>query len=283
MATGRAASQKPRVGVVVVSYRSPARTCAFLREQLPRLPFPWVACVVEVASLPESHQALERELPPETLLLSSPENLGYARGNNWGAEELRRRFPSLEYLLIANDDVQIPQDHGLEAWMEAMDAHPQWAIAGPDVRGRDGKPQSPWNTSADLGDECSPAFPAKESPFGGEARECYGVRGCFMLVRATPFFQVGGFDPEYFLFFEEPALGERLRPLGWATVYLPQARVTHWGSATIRKALSSWKIYLLYRKSFLLTARKYWGWGKIRRITWPLRHLLRRLLENKRG
>ncbi|MGN0866790.1 MAG: glycosyltransferase [Oligosphaeraceae bacterium] len=282
MTAGCAASQAPRVGVVVVSYRSPQRTCAFVREELPRLPFPWVACVVEVASLPETRQALETGLPQETLFLSSQENLGYSRGNNWGAEELRRRFPSLEYLLIANDDIQIPRDHRLETLLDALDAHPEWGVAGPDVRGLDDFPQSPWNTAADLGDERSPAFPPTASPFGGDARECYGVRGCFMLVRADAFFQAGGFDADYFLFFEEPALGERLRRMGLSTVYLPHARVIHWGSATIRKALSSWKIYLLYRKSFLLTARKYWGWGWLRRFTWPLRQLFRRLL-GKRG
>ena len=275
------ASQNPRVGVVVVSYRSPQRTCTFVREELPRLPFPWVACVVEVASLPETRQALEGGLPEGVVLLTTQENLGYSRGNNWGAEELRRRFPSLDYLLIANDDIQIPPDHGLEGLMEALDAHPAWGIAGPDVRGLDDVAQSPWNTSADLGNECCPAFPATASPFGGETRECYGVRGCFMLLRAAAFFQAGGFDAEYFLFFEEPALGERLRSLGLSTVYWPQARVIHWGSATIRKALSSWKIYLLYRKSFLLTARKYWGWSRWRRTTWPLRQLLRRLLGRK--
>ena len=278
MAAGSAASQVPRVGVVVVSYRSPERTCAFVGGQLPRLPFPWVACVVEVASRPESRAALEAGLPKGTVLLSSPENLGYSRGNNLGAEELRRRFPSLEYLLIANDDVEIPGDSGLEALWQEMEAHPEWGVAGPDVRGLDGAPQSPWDTSADLGDECSLAFPAKATPFGGAPRECYGVRGCFLLVRASAFFQAGSFDEGYFLFFEEPALGERLRHLGFQTRYLPQARVLHQGSATIRKALSSWRIYLLYRKSFLLTARKYWGWGRLRRFTWPLRHLARRLL-----
>ena len=96
MAAGSAASQVPRVGVVVVSYRSPERTCAFVGGQLPRLPFPWVACVVEVASRPESRAALEAGLPKGTVLLSSPENLGYSRGNNLGAGERRRRFPSVE-------------------------------------------------------------------------------------------------------------------------------------------------------------------------------------------
>ena len=79
MAAGSAASQVPRVGVVVVSYRSPERTCAFVGGQLPRLPFPWVACVVEVASRPESRAALEAGLPKGTVLFEAKAVSGTAQ------------------------------------------------------------------------------------------------------------------------------------------------------------------------------------------------------------
>ena len=264
-----------QVGVVVVSYHSPERTCAFVTQELPKLPYGYECCVVDVASTDQTRAGLEAGLPSSVLRKYFQENLGYSRGNNRGAEELRRCFPQVKYLLICNDDVLFDENSHLEKMVEFLEAHPECGIVGPDVEGTDGMPQSPWNTSDDLG--------AREHrgkyipPFGGDSRECYAVRGCLLLVRAEAFFQVGGFDEEYFLFFEEPVLGEKFRKIGLDTWYLTESRVLHLGSATIKKALSSWKIYRLYRKSFLLTARKYWGWSWWKRATWPIRHLLAKI------
>lgn len=264
----------PVIGVVVVGFRSPERTCAFVKEQLPRLPFPVAACVVDVASTKETQACLEENLPASCLRLFFAENLGYSRGNNRGAEALRTHCPGLKYLLVCNDDVLFDENSRLERMVEFLETHPECGIVGPDVQGTDGLPQSPWNTAADLG--AKERFRRWRSPFGGPSRPCYAVRGCVLLVRAEAFFAVGGFDEEYFLFFEEPVLGEKFQKRGLGTWYLADARVTHLGSATIKKALSSWRIYRFYRRSFLLTARKYWGWSWARRFAWPLWHLLAR-------
>ena len=52
-------AEEPVVGVAVVSYRSPGRTCAFVSRELPKLPFAYEACVVDVASTPETRRGLE--------------------------------------------------------------------------------------------------------------------------------------------------------------------------------------------------------------------------------
>lgn len=273
-------SSPATVGVVVVSYRSPERTCAFVREELSKLPFAWEVCVVDVASTHETRAAFEAGLPHNAHRIFAEENLGYSRGNNRGAQLLREKCSSLKYLLLCNDDVLFDRNAHLERLTEFLDLHSECAVVGPDVRGQDGAPQSPWNTSEDLGSSEHFRYAGRKrcEPFGGLRRECYAVRGCLFLVRADLFFQVGGFDEEYFLFFEEPVLSTRLRQAGFQTWYLPESRITHLGSATIKKALSSWRIYRLYRKSFLLTARKYWGWSRWHCMTWPLRHLLAKFL-----
>ena len=42
------------VGVVVVSYHSPERTARFVSEELPKLPWSYRACVVDVAATAET-------------------------------------------------------------------------------------------------------------------------------------------------------------------------------------------------------------------------------------
>jgi GT2 family glycosyltransferase len=58
--------------------------------------------------------------------------------------------------------------------------------------------------------------------------------GCFMLARTRLFVKVGGFDPRFFMYFEDYDLSLRLgREAGVA--YVPQARIVHHGGEAARK------------------------------------------------
>jgi N-acetylglucosaminyl-diphospho-decaprenol L-rhamnosyltransferase len=56
------------------------------------------------------------------------------------------------------------------------------------------------------------------------------LSGSCVLVRRAAFDAVGGFDPGYFMYFEDVDLGERLGRAGWQNVYVPSAEVTHVGA-----------------------------------------------------
>jgi N-acetylglucosaminyl-diphospho-decaprenol L-rhamnosyltransferase len=62
------------------------------------------------------------------------------------------------------------------------------------------------------------------------------LSGSCLLVRRAAFDAVDGFDPSYFMYFEDVDLGERLGRAGWQSVYIPSAEVTHVGAhATARE------------------------------------------------
>ena len=60
------------------------------------------------------------------------------------------------------------------------------------------------------------------------------VSGCCMLCRTTALQQVSGFDPDFFLYFEDFDLSLRLGKLG-DVVYLPSMRVRHGGGNAATK------------------------------------------------
>jgi len=53
------------------------------------------------------------------------------------------------------------------------------------------------------------------------------VSGASMMVRATVFAAIGGFDESYFLYFEETDFSYRAMQAGFPTWYVPQSRVMH--------------------------------------------------------
>jgi N-acetylglucosaminyl-diphospho-decaprenol L-rhamnosyltransferase len=56
------------------------------------------------------------------------------------------------------------------------------------------------------------------------------LSGACLLLRREAWEAVGGFDPGYFMYFEDVDLGDRLGRAGWQNVYVPRARVTHVGA-----------------------------------------------------
>jgi len=217
------------LGVVIVSYHSCERTANYIKNELPKLPVDYCVCVIDVQGNEHSQAMIECVLGKEDIYQKTEDNPGYGTGNNLGVKMLLEKHKDMEFLLISNDDVQIPTDANFESLMDYMNKNPQCAVIGPDCVGLDKKSQSPWNGPENFTDAAR--FP---DPFAGESRVCYSVRGCFMVVRTQAFVAVGGFDESFFLFFEEPALSECLVQHGYFTYY-PKNRIILTRKASCRR------------------------------------------------
>jgi N-acetylglucosaminyl-diphospho-decaprenol L-rhamnosyltransferase len=66
------------------------------------------------------------------------------------------------------------------------------------------------------------------------AQEVPWVVGAFMMIRRSAFEQVGGFDPRYFLYFEDVDLCTRMRIGGWKVRYDPEQLAYHQHRAASR-------------------------------------------------
>ncbi len=72
--------------------------------------------------------------------------------------------------------------------------------------------------------------------------------GCFMLCRTKELKAVGGFSPEYFLYFEDFDLSRKLPK----KVFLPSMRIIHLGG---QAATKGWKHIKLFLSSYLIFLR----------------------------
>jgi len=81
--------------------------------------------------------------------------------------------------------------------------------------------------------------------------------GCFMLVRRAAWQRVGGFDPAYFLYFEDFDLSVRIRRAG-KIAYVPSVRITHRGGGAARK---NWRhIRLFVGSAWVFFNHHGWRW-----------------------
>lgn len=192
-------------------------------------------------------------------------NLGYGRANNLVLGRLDSDFH-----LVMNPDVELDRDAIAEA-IAAMDADPSVGIVAPHVRGSVGEVQylckrypSVWVLFLR---GFAPAFVRAafaKSLDDYEMRDLPSDRpfapvplasGCFMLVRSPQFARLGGFDPRFFMYFEDYDLSLRVGRES-KVAYVPQARIVHHGGEASRKGLR----HVLW---FLASARRFFathGW-----------------------
>jgi GT2 family glycosyltransferase len=97
------------------------------------------------------------------------------------------------------------------------------------------------------------------------------VSGSCMLARRSAFDQVGGFDPAFFLYWEDADLCRRLRHAGWRTRYMPGARVEHSQGQSSRKAPAS-SIRAFHRTAYQYYVRHVAPspWSPVRWAAWVL-------------
>ena len=82
--------------------------------------------------------------------------------------------------------------------------------------------------------------------YGRQTEEVFSVCPAAALYRREEFLKTGGFDEDYFSYFEDVDLGFRLRLMGKKCLYVPEAVVYHVGSASTGKR-SNFSTYHGYR------------------------------------
>ncbi len=201
---------------------------------------------------------------PGVRLLRTGGNLGYGAAANRGAEGATE-----DWLLVANPDVRFLPG-ALDALLEATGRWPRAAVFGPAIRTPAGDRYPSAREFPTLtrgvghalfgrvwpGNRWTRAYrresgPLPEGPSGWLSGSC-------LLLRRAVFEEVGGFDPRYFMYFEDLDLCARLAAQGWQSVYVPGAQVEHAGGhATRRSPASMLKAH--HRSAYRYLAARYPG------------------------
>jgi N-acetylglucosaminyl-diphospho-decaprenol L-rhamnosyltransferase len=178
-------------------------------------------------------RAAERH--PHVRLLPTGGNIGYGAAANAGLADL-----SAGYAVIANPDVRF-EPGSIDELLAVAERWPRAATIGPAIRTVEGElypsardlPRLSTGAGHALLGWAWPANPwtaryrrEREAP---RERPAGWLSGSCLLVDLEAFWSVGGFDPGYFMYFEDVDLAARLSRRGWLHVYAPSAVVVHEG------------------------------------------------------
>lgn len=169
-------------------------------------------------------------------------NFGFAVANNIGAHPTRGKW-----IALLNADAY-PEPEWLERLLHAAEQNPEYSsfssrqiqYNAPHLLDGAGDAYHisglAWRNSYKL--------PSKT--YGLEQKEVFSPCAAAALYSREEFLKVGGFDEDYFSYFEDVDLGFRLRLSGAKCLYVPEAVVHHVGSASTGKR-SDFSVYYGYR------------------------------------
>lgn len=189
-------------------------------------------------------------------------NLGYGAGNNVVLPELTSK-----YHIVCNPDVTFDASL-LRKMVQYMELNPGCAVLTPRVFSKDGSEQFLPKRAPTVRYMLGGRLEKLPGPFKAWRSE-YTLRdaeidaptsvefatGCFMMIRTGIMRQLGGFDPQFFMYHEDSDLSRRALRMG-TIVYHPHFLITHdWQRSsskdfknTLRHIHSTFKYF------------KKWGW-----------------------
>jgi GT2 family glycosyltransferase len=251
--------------IIFVSYNTRALTLNAIQAVLrsvKRAEFGYEIIVVDNDSDDGSADAIERRFP-DVNVIRSDSNLGFGRGNNLGADSARG-----EVLFFLNTDTEI-ESGAIERLYDYLIAGSARGVVGPTLVYPDGSRQrsiktfpTVWRIFCEFFWLDRSGLAVLSGPYDngadpGRAGVVEVVHGAALMIRRNLFENVGGFDPEFFMYYEECDLCRRVWDAGSTVSFVPEARVVHFEGAS--SSDTPWWFFRAMRNSRTVYAHKYFN------------------------
>ncbi len=168
--------------------------------------------IIENSSNYQFKKDIEQKYPNATCELSN-NNLGYAKGNNLGLSKVKSKFA-----LILNPDTTLDKN-AINNFLLSANKQKKFAIIAPAIQEEKDKVNNVHRNSSDL-------------------IEVENVKGFAMFVNMTEFEEVGFFDENFFIYFEEIDLCRRLRRLNKKIYLDSKIIINHLGGSSHNKSIN---------------------------------------------
>ncbi|WP_300286556.1 glycosyltransferase family 2 protein [uncultured Alistipes sp.] len=224
--------------------------------------------VVDNRSQDDSEQLVRERYGDRVIFLPLPENIGFGRANNEGIRIAKGRN-----ILFLNPDTLL-MNNAIGLLSDYLDGHPEAGAAGGNLYSPEGNPNVSFNrVFPSMFDETDQAVLRLLSRlrFGRNGFFNYTERpievgfivGADLMVPRKILDRVGGFDPDFFMYYEETELCWRIRRAKYRIVCVPQARIVHIEGKSFTQSYDREKRSLVSRRIYFRKthSRRYARWA----------------------
>lgn len=255
------------ISIIIVNYNGKE----FLRECLDSirkfLDISYEVIIVDNASIDGSQEYIKAEFP-WVKLVESRENLGFAKGNNLGAE-----YATGDHILLLNNDTKLFTS--LSKGIHYMKENEGIGIVGCRMVNPDGSIQpscgfyhapfrliTGWMVPTMLKwPSFIQLYEKRPSFYSKTHSEVDWVSGAFMLIKRVVWEKLKGLDSNFFMYLEDVDFCYRASKAGWKTAYFSDLSVLHYEGGT--ESWRSLNAFLYTMDSCRIYLLKHYG-----RISW---------------
>lgn len=187
------------------------------------------------------------------------ENIGFGRANNLG-----NSYASGKYLLLLNSDTLLV-DNSIKAMYDFMESNVGIVSCGGNLISETGRMVISHGKFPSLKQEFSVIgfyklynnFYRQKIALGQLANEGNTdnvdyISGADIFIRKDIFDEIGGFDKDYFMYYEETDLYYRMHDLGYKSCIIPDIKIIHKeGGSFVKKSYNLSRFKLLYCSKLL--------------------------------
>ncbi|MFA5929207.1 MAG: glycosyltransferase family 2 protein, partial [Candidatus Margulisiibacteriota bacterium] len=201
-----------KLSLIIVSWKVKdlLAKCLLSIQQNPP-PFPYEVIVVDNNSQDGTVEMVHKEFP-QVILIASPDNNGFAKGNNLGIERITA---DTEYIMLLNPDTEV-KGQALAKLVQFMDQHQDAGASGPKLLNPDGSLQPSCKTFPTISSLIynslllDSLFP-RSKLFGSyemswwahnDLMEVDQPMGAALMVRKNIIDQIGLMDEQFYMFFD---------------------------------------------------------------------------------
>lgn len=197
--------------------------------------------------------------------IHNPSNPGFGAAHNIAIKKAIEL--GAKYHFIINPDIEMVEDV-FTPMVEYMENNPDVGMMMPKILNEDGSfqylpkllPSPLWIFRRKLKrlDPWAKQFVRMYELRNMQSDQIYNVpilSGCFTLLRLDAIKEVGMYDEDFFMYFEDFDLSRRMHAK-YKTIYFPQVSVIHGYEGGANK---SWRLFKIFIKSMITYFNK-WGW-----------------------
>lgn len=228
-----------KVSLLIVNYNTEEHICQLLADlQSQSLPKKdWEIVIVNNIQNDLLDQLTQKYQTIFNLkIITSENNIGFGRAMNLGAS-----ISVGKHLLITNPDIMMKNKDFLFDFLAKLEMYPNYGVATCQLLNNKGEDKSEF--------------------YDFEFHETFGISGiawfsgAFLAVRRIVYEQIGGFDPDFFMYCEDEDLCLRIHRLGLNYLKINELYLHHIGGAS--EPVKSYDFFYRWFRSQILFAYKH--------------------------
>ncbi|HEY0679691.1 MAG TPA: glycosyltransferase family 2 protein [Chitinophagaceae bacterium] len=243
---------EPLVSVITLNYNQAKVTCEFLESCRHLLYTNYEILVCDMASDIDPTPMIRAGNYPNTKVLLSGKNLGFAGGNNWGIAHAKG-----DYIFIVNNDTEVTPDL-INKLLAPFFSNPQIGVVCPKIKFWDHPDiiQYAGFNKMNLITGRTSTVGEKEKDLGQHdvSGPTHGAHGCAMMVKREVIDRIGIFPEKFFLYYEEWDWSARIIKGGYTIWYEANAVIYHKESMSVGRN-NPMKVYYHTRNRILYMRR----------------------------